>query len=92
MADDALAIGLVSRVFDNAQFTAEVHSFAASFAQGPAVAYRLIKEAFSKSLNNSFEEQLKLEARLQSEAGKTDDFQEAIAAFAAKRPPVFKGK
>jgi enoyl-CoA hydratase/carnithine racemase len=29
---------------------------------------------------------------LQNVAGKSDDFHEAIAAFAAKRPPVFKGR
>jgi len=29
---------------------------------------------------------------LQNVAGKSDDFQEAIAAFATKRPPVFKGQ
>jgi hypothetical protein len=29
---------------------------------------------------------------LQNVAGKSDDFQEAIAAFTTKRPPVFKGR
>jgi len=34
---------------------------------------------------------LRLEARLQGEAGRTPDFREAVEAFKAKRPPVFGG-
>jgi 2-(1,2-epoxy-1,2-dihydrophenyl)acetyl-CoA isomerase len=34
---------------------------------------------------------LRLEARLQGEAGRTSDFREAVNAFKAKRPPVFGG-
>jgi 2-(1,2-epoxy-1,2-dihydrophenyl)acetyl-CoA isomerase len=63
-----------------------------TFAAGPAGAYKLIKQAFAKSLDHDFAAQLALEAELQNVAGKSDDFQEAIAAFATKRPPVFKGR
>lgn len=92
MADDALAMGLVYKVFEDQSFADDVEAFVSTFAQGPAIAYRLIKEAFRESPGHDFATQLKLEAQLQGGAGRTDDFQEAIAAFAAKRPPVFKGK
>ncbi len=90
-ADEAKAMGLVYRVFDDADFTGGVRAMAECFANGPAQAYRLIKRAFSKSLANDLAAQLKLEAHLQGEAGQTDDFREAIAAFTEKRPPVFAG-
>lgn len=88
-ADEAKAMGLVYRVFDEAEFVAGVRAIAEGFANGPAEAYRLIKSAFSKSMANGLEAQLKLEAELQGEAGRTADFREALAAFAEKRPPVF---
>lgn len=91
MAEEARAMGLVWKVFEDESFAADLAAFLAPFAQGPAVAYRLIKEAFAKSLDHDFAEQLALESALQSRAGKTDDFMEAIAAFAMKRPPQFKG-
>ncbi len=91
-ADDGQRMGLIYKVFDDASFVADVAAFVAPFAQGPAGAYRLIKQVLAKSLDNDFAAQLQLEADLQNKAGKSDDFQEAIMAFAGKRPPVFKGR
>ena len=88
-AEEAQAMGMIYRVFEDDNFAAEWHAFAGSFARGPATAYRLIKEAFRKSNVQDLDAQLRLEARLQGEAGRTEDFQEAVSAFKAKRPPVF---
>ena len=90
-ADDAKAMGLVYRVFEDASFASDLAAFVAPFATGPAQAYRLIKQAMAKSLDNDFATQLQLEADLQNIAGKADDFMEAVMAFAMKRPAVFKG-
>ena len=38
-----------------------------------------------KSLNNSLDEQLELEAKLQKKCGNTRDFQEGVLAFHEKR-------
>jgi 2-(1,2-epoxy-1,2-dihydrophenyl)acetyl-CoA isomerase len=91
-AEEALAIGLVYRVFEDATFAADLAQFVAPFASGPAVAYKVIKQAFAKSLDNDFATQLALESDLQQQLGKTDDFMEAVMAFAMKRPPAFKGQ
>lgn len=91
-ADEAKAMGLVYRVFEDASFAADLASFVAPFATGPGQAYRLIKQAMARSLDNDFATQLQLEADLQSMAGKADDFMEAVTAFAMKRPAIFKGR
>lgn len=91
-ADEALGMGLVYRVFDDAGFADELAAFVGQFAAGPATAYRVIKQAFARSLDNDFATQLALESTLQGELGRTDDFMEAVMAFVTKRPPVFRGR
>ena len=85
-------MGMVYRVFEDADFAGDLRAFAGGLASGPTTAYRLIKEAFGKSGGQDLEAQLRLEARLQGEAGRTPDFREAVNAFQAKRPPVFGGR
>jgi 2-(1,2-epoxy-1,2-dihydrophenyl)acetyl-CoA isomerase len=91
-AEDGQRMGLIYKVFDDESFAADVAAFVAPLARGPASAYRLIKQAMARSLDHDFATQLKLEADLQNEAGKSEDFQEAIAAFVSKRAPVFRGR
>jgi 2-(1,2-epoxy-1,2-dihydrophenyl)acetyl-CoA isomerase len=91
-ADDALRMGLVSKVFEDAAFAAEVEALAARLASGPMLAFRLTKQALAQSLDNDLETQLALEAELQSQAGFSRDFAEGVAAFREKRPPRFEGR
>jgi 2-(1,2-epoxy-1,2-dihydrophenyl)acetyl-CoA isomerase len=91
-AEEAERIGLVHKVFDDATFAAEVGAFAKTMAKGPALAYRLIKQAMAASGVNDLEAQLVVEARLQREAGVSADFAEGVAAFREKRPPRFSGR
>lgn len=91
-AAEGQAMGLIYKVFEDESFAADLAAFVAPFASGPALAYRMIKQALARSIDNDFASQLQLEADLQREAGRTDDFQEAIMAFMAKRPPGFKGR
>ena len=89
-AEKAQAMGLVHEVFEDADFAREAQAFALRLAQGPSLAYRLTKEAVAKSLDNDLAAQLALEAKLQQEAGFSDDFAEGIAAFKEKRRPKFR--
>jgi 2-(1,2-epoxy-1,2-dihydrophenyl)acetyl-CoA isomerase len=91
-AEEAQRMGLVSKVFEDSSFADEVAAFAAQLAQGPGLAYRLMKEAVAQSFTNDLETQLDLEAKLQSEAGFSRDFQEGIMAFREKRAPRFEGR
>ncbi|MGL4728847.1 MAG: enoyl-CoA hydratase-related protein [Bosea sp. (in: a-proteobacteria)] len=90
--EEAQNMGLIYRVFDDATFAADLAGFVGQFSAGPAVAYHVIKQAFAKSLDSDFATQLQLESDLQQKLGKTDDFMEAVMAFAMKRTPSFKGK
>ena len=65
---------------------------ATSLATQPTKGFGLTKQAFNASLVNDLDAQLDLEADLQSQAGLTHDFAEGVAAFRAKRPPVFRGQ
>ncbi len=57
----------------------------------PTKGYGLYKRALNQSLSNTLDEQLKIEAELQAEAGKSEDYHEGVNAFLNKRKPKFKG-
>jgi 2-(1,2-epoxy-1,2-dihydrophenyl)acetyl-CoA isomerase len=44
------------------------------------------------ALINDLDTQLELEAQLQGAAGRSSDYAEGVAAFLAKRKPVFTGQ
>jgi 2-(1,2-epoxy-1,2-dihydrophenyl)acetyl-CoA isomerase len=85
-------MGLVYKVFDDAVFPGEVTAMAQRFAAGPAMTYRLIKEAARVSEGNDLKTQLALEANLQRKAGASEDAAEGVTAFREKRAPRYKGR
>jgi 2-(1,2-epoxy-1,2-dihydrophenyl)acetyl-CoA isomerase len=58
----------------------------------PTRALGLIKRGFNASFTNGLDEQLALEAELQREAGRTEDYAEGVRAFVEKRKPHFLGR
>jgi 2-(1,2-epoxy-1,2-dihydrophenyl)acetyl-CoA isomerase len=91
-AEDAQRMGLVWQVFEDDQLMPEAEKMAAKLASMPTRAYALIKQALNASGENGLADQLELEAQLQVEAGRTEDFREGVAAFLEKRTPQFKGR
>src|SRR3954471_20133527 len=88
-AADLQQMGLVYKVFDDALFASEVAAMARRFAAGPAMTYRLIKQAARASEGNDLKAQLALEASLQRQAGASADAAEGVAAFREKRAPRY---
>lgn len=90
-ADDALRIGLVTRVWSDAEFPREWKAYAMTIAQGATEAYALSKESLNAAWDRDLPSFLDLEVELQDRAGRTRDYAEAIRAFAEKRRAKFEG-
>ena len=91
-AEQAREWGLVNRLFDDqAQLMTGAMAIARQLADGPR-SLGMIRKAYWESTRNSYEQQLDLEAAIQGQAGKTEDFKEGVAAFLEKRPAAFKGR
>jgi 2-(1,2-epoxy-1,2-dihydrophenyl)acetyl-CoA isomerase len=91
-ASEAHAWGLVSEVVEADAFPARVAELAAELAAMPTRGIGLTKRLYDRAGESTLEEQLELEAQLQSAATKTDDFREGVAAFLEKREPRFTGR
>jgi len=91
-ADEALKIGLVSKIFPHDQLMDEARKLAKSIAVGPSVAVELTKRGLQRSLANDLKTQLDYESYAQNICRQTEDHKEGIRAFAEKRKPVFSGK
>ena len=61
-----------------------------ALALGPTTTYHHLKTAIRGSFENTLDEQLALEAKLQGKCGDTHDFNEGVA-FLEKRPAKFEG-
>ncbi len=89
----ARILGLRSRAVVDALLDREFgQALAARLAQGPTAAYRAVKTVLATADTDTLEQTLALEARLQTELGKTADHREAVEAFLAKRTPTFTGR
>jgi enoyl-CoA hydratase/carnithine racemase len=90
-ADEALRLGLVSRVLEPAAFLDGVLATAAGIAATAPIASRLTKLALAGGGHADLETCLQWEALAQPVTLATADLQEGIRAAREKRPPVFTG-
>ncbi|GAB2884493.1 enoyl-CoA hydratase/isomerase family protein [Nocardioides pacificus] len=89
--EEALSLGLVSRVLDPASFREEVLATAAEIAATAPLASRLTKLALAGGGHGDLESALQWEALAQPVTMATEDLQEGIRAVQEKRRPVFRG-
>ena len=88
-ADEALSLGLVSRVVDADDFVPAVNELVTHLAHAPreavAETLRLLRTADSRSLDDHLEDEASTIVRL----SQTPDGVEGVAAFLGKRQPAF---
>jgi 2-(1,2-epoxy-1,2-dihydrophenyl)acetyl-CoA isomerase len=88
-AEQALAWGLVSRLYLLENLGRETVTFAAELSKGALGAFGLSKRLFNKAMLPNLEEILDYEAHIQEIAGHRPEHQEGVAAFLEKRAPNF---
>lgn len=91
-AVEAERIGLLNRVSTKAELAAGAKELAETIAGNGPVAVRAAKEAIDRGTEAPIHEGLEIEARCYDKVLPTTDRLEALAAFAEKRRPVFKGE
>jgi 2-(1,2-epoxy-1,2-dihydrophenyl)acetyl-CoA isomerase len=91
-ADEALRLGLTNWVCEPEDLMTQTREIALRLANGPAVAYRYMKENLNRAMAGEVDDCLDLEATHHIHCGQTEDHREAAQAFVAKREPVFKGR
>ena len=88
----ALEMGLVNRVVEDAELEKVTKDIALQLVKGASVSYAIVKENMNNAMLGILERQLELERRGMIWAGRTADAREGIAAFLEKRKPSFSGR
>ena len=91
-ATAAMEMGMIYQIFSDETFEEESWKLVSKLAKMPTKGLGLTKRLLNTSYTNNFEEQMEMEEKCQTIAGKTSDFKEGIAAFFEKRKPNFKGE
>jgi 2-(1,2-epoxy-1,2-dihydrophenyl)acetyl-CoA isomerase len=91
-AAQALQLGLVNRVVVADALTSQTEQLAQQLAAGAPLAQGLVKRLLRDSLSRELSGQLDAERAAFARCAVTGDFAEAVAAFLAKRAPVFQGR
>jgi 2-(1,2-epoxy-1,2-dihydrophenyl)acetyl-CoA isomerase len=91
-AEQAAAWGLIWRCVEDAEFAGVVEDLAQHFAAAPTRGLARTKQAIYEGLGRDLAAQLDIERDYQGELGRSSDYAEGVAAFAAKRVPRFTGR
>jgi len=91
VAEEALQMGLIYKIFPASFFHEDVMTLAITLAKMPTKALGLTKRLLNQSMTNNLEQQMAMESELQIEASSSNDYKEGVTAFVEKRIPEFKG-
>jgi 2-(1,2-epoxy-1,2-dihydrophenyl)acetyl-CoA isomerase len=90
-AQEALAMGLVTKVVAADELEAAVTELAHTLAEGPTLAYGSIRRAVAYSASADLADALANEAQLMALTGASSDHRAAVDAFLAKEKPTYTG-
>jgi 2-(1,2-epoxy-1,2-dihydrophenyl)acetyl-CoA isomerase len=91
-AQEALELGMVTRVVPADELAPAAVELARRLASGPTAAYGAVKAALDHAATHDLASALEREAELQDECEKTSDHHNATEAFLKKQQPVFEGR
>ncbi len=90
-AKTALAVGLADEVVPAGQLLDRARAIAEKLAAGPTRAFGETRRLLLSAADQGLEVQLELEAQALARMAQSSDGREGVAAFTAKRKPVFTG-
>jgi 2-(1,2-epoxy-1,2-dihydrophenyl)acetyl-CoA isomerase len=91
-AEEALKLGLTNWVVKHDELEQKTLEIAKQLAEGPAVAFRYMKENLNRAVSGEVDDCLDLEVTHHVHCGQTEDHKNATKAFVEKKQPVFKGR
>ena len=92
LAEEAKRIGLVNDVFPDDELQDKVREFATRIANGPSISIRMLKRMVYQGQRMDMRTHLDMTSSHMSIIRKTEDYKNAVKAFANKEKPVFKGE
>jgi 2-(1,2-epoxy-1,2-dihydrophenyl)acetyl-CoA isomerase len=91
-AQTAVQWGLINKAVPDEELDQAVQVWADHYRQAPTKAIGLIKKMLNRSFHSDLDQMLDYEALCQGIAGRSEDHKEGVAAFNAKRSPLFTGR
>jgi 2-(1,2-epoxy-1,2-dihydrophenyl)acetyl-CoA isomerase len=91
-APEAQTMGMVYKVFEDAELFDKALESATQVASMPTKAIGLTKRLLNHTYGNTLQDQLNMEKDLQVAAAKSHDYEEGVKAFLEKRKAEFRGE
>ena len=91
-AEHALRIGLVNRIWPQAELLERSMDYAQMLARRSPLSHRFAKEVMKRAIGMPMDEALRLESRSFYDVGFTEDLAEGTTSFRERRDADFKGR
>ncbi len=89
---EALATGVVDRVFPRAELMKETMAFALALTKRPPIAVSAVLNGMAVGLEKGIEEGIRVDREWSDKIAKSNDAKEGFTAFLERRDPIFRGE